>query len=862
MTLGALSEDGGMKKKSGGKRPTTGPAHSQAEGSGPPSEVYADRARSAFLAFEHQKALTWARKTLALEPGHEGMRLLALECARVLQDEATQLQLLKDMHRDGVLVAREDYLRLGRLALAGCEYALAGEIFQAILDDAAAEQPRLKGRLSKARHQEARQGLLFSQLMAAKSPRSGKPTGRPPRRRIMDEAPPPKASRAKAVETAPAVPPVAAEPAPPLRKKPTASGKATLARREPEAPAPETAPRRRPVSAPPARKKPAAEKKAKTPAKPAPPAPVPLQAVPLPPEPLPELSIVYATDPAPVLEAVRSQRHSEPEAVQLTLQAYRLSFRTSYDQLLCLPTLRDVRSLWYQEDTARKVMKNFRGRAILADEVGLGKTIEAGLILKEYLLRGLVRTALVLAPSSLVPQWQEELAGKFGIAFASTQDELFKQDPERFWREPFILASLQTVRSKRHFPAVTSRAYDLVVVDEAHHLKNRATQNWKLVNALQKTFLLMLTATPVQNNLEELFNLVTLLRPGHLKTQKAFKAEFVSRGNPTDPRNRERLRQLLKEVMVRNTRAVTQLRLPPRFAWTVRLSPTPAEADFYQAVSRFVTTQAARSDTPGVAKLANRKLLEAAGSSPAAAVRMLERLKERHGDGLGGQLNELLALGREVRKSAKVQKVIDLIKASPDQKLLFVNYLASLEYLEQMLTAHRIPHAVYQGGLTSAQKQAALKAFRAGCPVLLATGTGGEGHNLQFCQVMLNYDLPWNPMEIEQRIGRLHRIGQEKEVQVYNFCAAGSIEDHILEVLDRKINMFELVVGEIDMILGRLQGEEEFGDLIYDIWVKHPEEAGRRLAFEALAQRLKQARSAYEKSKELDEKLFQDDFGV
>ncbi len=299
------------------------------------------------------------------------------------------------------------------------------------------------------------------------------------------------------------------------------------------------------------------------------------------------------------MEAIRIQRRSGPDAVQLALQAYRLSFRTSYDQLLCLPTLKDVRSLWYQEDTARKVMKNFRGRAILADEVGLGKTIEAGLVLKEYLLRGLVHTALILAPSSLVPQWQEELSGKFGIPFISTQDELFKLDPDQFWAEPFILASLQTARTKRHFSAVTSRVYDLAVVDEAHHLKNRATQNWKLVNAIQKTFLLMLTATPVQNSLEELYNLVTLLRPGHLKTHKAFRAEFVSRGNPTDPRNREKLRQLLKEVMVRNTRSVTQLRLPPCFARTVRLTPTPAEANFYRAVSAFVTSRASSHDSRG-----------------------------------------------------------------------------------------------------------------------------------------------------------------------------------------------------------------------------------------------------------------------
>jgi SNF2 family DNA or RNA helicase len=580
-----------------------------------------------------------------------------------------------------------------------------------------------------------------------------------------------------------------------------------------------------------------------------------------PPEPLPELKVVFATDPAPVLEAVRSQRRAEPEAVQLALQAYRLSFRTTYDQLLCLPTLKDVRSLWYQEDTARKVMKNFRGRAILADEVGLGKTIEAGLILKEYLLRGLVKTALVLAPSSLVPQWQEELAGKFGLAFVSTQDELFRQDPERFWAEPFILASLQTVRSRRHFPAVTSRAYDLVVVDEAHHLKNRATQNWKLVNAIQKTFLLMLTATPVQNSLEELYNLVTLLRPGHLKTQKAFKEQFVARGSPTDPRNREVLRQLLKEVMVRNTRSVTQLQLPPRFATTVRTMPAGAEAAFYDAVSGFVAEQAAE-DKSGFSKLALRRLLEAAGSSHAAALRMLERMSEGSGDGARRKLAEIIELGRGIEVSGKAAQILDLLRASPDQKIIFVNYLATMEYIREVLRAHRIAHEVYHGGMDRDRKQAAIEAFRAGSSVLLATGTGGEGHNLQFCHVMLNYDLPWNPMEIEQRIGRIHRIGQEREVQVYNFCAAGSIEDRILEILDRKINMFELVVGEVDMILGRLQGEEEFGDLVYDIWVTHRDEGERDRAFGALATRLQRARSSYEKSRELDEKLFQEDFGV
>ena len=583
----------------------------------------------------------------------------------------------------------------------------------------------------------------------------------------------------------------------------------------------------------------------------------PAQAVSQPLEPV----ITFGVDAEQLLRAIREQRRADLSTLDLTLWAYRLACRVSFDQLICLPTLRNVKSLWFQEETARKVMKTFRGRAILADEVGLGKTIEAGIILKEYLLRGLVRTALILTPSSLISQWEEELREKFGLDFLSTNSPLFRQDPERFWSRPFILASIQTARGKRHFEAVTSRVYDLLIVDEAHHLKSRTTSNWKLVNSIQKTFFLMLTATPVQNNLEELYNLVTLLRPGHLKTRKAFMGEFVSRGNPTDPQNRETLRQLLKEVMVRSTRSLAKVRLPPRFAFTTRVSPTSSEASFYRAITEFVSGQTRRA-SDGLSKLSLRRLLEAAGSSVPAAVRMLLRMEAEAAGEIGAQARELVEMGRNNGEGAKVQRVVELLRASREQKIIFVNYLATLEYLHEVLCAQAIPHALFQGSLPAAQKQAAMDTFRDGCPVLLATGIGGEGHNMQFCHMMINYDLPWNPMQIEQRIGRIHRIGQEKEVQVFNFCLGGSLEDHILEVLDRKINMFELVVGEIDMILGRLPGEQEFSDLVYEIWIRHSDETERRRAFDALAARLKRARTAYERSKELDEKLFQEDFAV
>jgi len=122
----------------------------------------------------------------------------------------------------------------------------------------------------------------------------------------------------------------------------------------------------------------------------------------------------------------------------------------------------------------------------------------------------------------------------------------------------------------------------------------------------------------------------------------------------------------------------------------------------------------------------------------------------------------------------------------------------------------------------------------------------------------LNYDLPWNPMKIEQRIGRIHRIGQKKEVQIFNFCAVDSLEDYILDILDRKINMFEMVIGEIGMILGRISGEKEFSDIIYDIWVNSETKQEREKSFATLGTKMKRAKTGYQKTRELDDKLFGD----
>ncbi len=579
------------------------------------------------------------------------------------------------------------------------------------------------------------------------------------------------------------------------------------------------------------------------------------------PEPsLPEIPVTVTIDRASFEATLSAGMASSYERYAVALEAQRIRFQESFENLICLPHLMGVRSLWYQEETARKVMRTLRGRALLSDEVGLGKTIEAGMVLKEYIQRGMVKTALVLTPTPLVSQWQEELKAKFALDFPSTDDSDFRKSAGEFWEQPFLLASINQAKSKRHFETVTGREYDMVVVDEAHHLKNRNTLNWKLVNALKKRFLLLLTATPVENNLMELYNLITLLKPGQLKTATAFRERFMTKGDPTSPQNRSRLKELLGQVMIRNTRAVAKINIPPRFAETVRVEPTGPEKELYERVSELVRSINQAKGTGN--KLLLKHLLAEAGSSPRAVELTLSRMLVNE-ELLLDHEKQILAVRNLTRSMGDTQKnkvLLSIIRKAPGKKIIFVKYLGTLEHITDFLAWKRISHAVFHGQMSNAEKDAQIEKFKDATDILVCTEIGGEGRNLQFCHQMINYDLPWNPMKIEQRIGRIHRIGQEKEVHIFNLCAASSIEDYILEILDRKINMFEMVIGEIEMVLGRVNGEKDFSERVYDIWMDAALPEERQKGFDQLATQLKRSTTRYHTTKQLDDKLFGENY--
>ncbi|MFN0088568.1 MAG: DEAD/DEAH box helicase [Blastocatellia bacterium] len=556
------------------------------------------------------------------------------------------------------------------------------------------------------------------------------------------------------------------------------------------------------------------------------------------------------------LSVQSSTDESNREAFRLRSELAQLSLLQGFDDLLCLPVLRGVETFWYQVETVRKVLKQFRGRVLLADEVGLGKTIEAGMVLKEYLMRGMAEKTLVLTPATLVGQWQEEMAAKFGIDFATSYDPLLRADPGAFWDQPRVIASIATARRAEQQEFLSKQQYDLVIVDEAHHLKNRATANWKLVNALNKRFLLLLSATPVQNSLVELFNLLTLLKPGIFKTEKEFRASYMTAGKPRVPANKETMRDLMRDVMIRNTRSLVDVKLPSRHATTLRLDPREEEAACYRELSHLV--QEAHQKATSQQRMALRHLLSAAGSTGTTAAGAIgryinSRKPPREWITLQAQYEALMLTGKE-------RALLELLSRNPsEKKMIFVHHRETLARLSELARQEEIPYVTFDGSMSGPEKDAAVVRFRDEVPLLVCTESGGEGRNLQFCNTLINFDLPWNPMTIEQRIGRIHRIGQTREVFIFNLAMRGTLEDQVLRILDEKINMFELVVGEIGEIMGEMSEEEDFADLVFAAWVETTE-TERETAFEQLADRIVEAKQQYESVKALDEELFGEEF--
>lgn len=559
---------------------------------------------------------------------------------------------------------------------------------------------------------------------------------------------------------------------------------------------------------------------------------------------------------APLLGRLRTGLPVRQELSALVDDAVKVWSRPGFETFLSQAGLR-FEPFDYQVQAARTALRRMRGRAILADEVGLGKTIEAGLVLAELRLRGLADRTLVIAPAGLVTQWQEELERKFAVPTATAAAAAQGDDRER----PVIVASLAAARRDPLKSQLSAGQWDLLIVDEAHRVRSPRSASGKLVRELRARHLLLLTATPVENRLQDLYEMISLVSPGLLGTAAQFRAAHGAGAAGTSgqagagltpalaPKNAAALRKRTAEVMIRHRRSEVSVLLPQRLAETRLIEPPPAERDWYADLGDRIRKEG-REASPA-RRLSLRSIARLAGSSPQAAAPALRKAS------WGDLADRAEALG----DWPKAHALLDLLRRHAGQGekvLVFTAFRHTLDELASRVAAAGIPSAVYHGSLPRAEKERVIGAFRDEVDVLLSTESAGEGRNLQFCHVMVNMDLPWNPMAIEQRLGRLHRVGQEHDVVLTNLVAQGTIEEQVLRVLEAKINLFELVVGELDMILGRVDDDFDFESTVFEAFVASGDDADFAERMAVIGEDIARARTGYLASREAVDDLVGD----
>lgn len=538
---------------------------------------------------------------------------------------------------------------------------------------------------------------------------------------------------------------------------------------------------------------------------------------------------------------------------------------------------------------------------ILADEVGLGKTIEAGIVLSEYFAQG-KGALLVIAPAALCPQWQIEMKEKFDlparILDRKIYDDLIAQNINPLDFKGIVICSYHfAARMKKEMGDVL---WDLVVFDEAHKLRNLQNGKTMLAEAMYQTFSghkkLLLTATPIQNSLLDIYSLVSMIDTSILGNKDSFIQSYIN-----SERKYGELKKRLECVLHRTLRkdVLEYIRYTNREAITIAFNPTKAEEDLYLLVSDYIQDRSQFAITTNVRTLIVLMIRKLMGSSTSAVKGTLVRLRDRlilqnqqgslsateimdlfpdmpflenceeDFDGLSfetkkldkGELedeikyiNLLIEKADAIQVDAKTTCLIDGLKQGFEKMvenkalrkaIIFTESQRTLEYLYDFLSENGFKDKIvtYSGSNTSSlcqknyenyalnhpdeltgskttdMKKAIVTAFKDDAEIMIATEAAAEGLNLQFCSLLVNYDLPWNPQRIEQRIGRVHRYGQKNDVVIINFVNKRNIADvRIYEILKNKFKLFDGVFGASDEILGSLSDGVDFEKAIDSIF--------------------------------------------
>ncbi|MFW5808406.1 MAG: DEAD/DEAH box helicase [Spirochaetota bacterium] len=558
---------------------------------------------------------------------------------------------------------------------------------------------------------------------------------------------------------------------------------------------------------------------------------------------------------------------------QLINEAYLLKCAYANNKLLSLSNSR-TKILAHQVESTYIVVNTLNHRYILADEVGLGKTVEAGLIIKELIYRNGYSRILVAAPASLLVQWQHEMEEKFGESF----DILDRKHLDRRRSEispgenPWntfskVICSLDFIKNPRFREELEASSWDMIIFDEAHRLRRDATSTTILYSAAEvlserTKALLLLTATPFRGKLEELYYIVRLVDKNLLGPYQSFANSYC--GADADL---SALREKLATVLLRRTKNEIG-GFTRRHARTIRFELYPEERELYEETSRYVAEEFNRAmqtqnRAVGFIMTVFQKLLDSSSYALHCALKnrrasLQARLDRANGliqlennfldsieiDELRDDiedpleidqdtvmktaeelkeeirtLDRLITLSGSIRRNKKgdrLKKMIRGLKKDGHTKfLIFTQFRTTQDYIKEILRDYKVD--IFNGSMDKNQKEAAIESFKGDVEVLICTEAGGEGRNMQFCNILFNYDLPWSPLKIEQRIGRLHRFGQKHDVLIYNFSTKDTVAERVLDVLEHKLHLFEESIGSPDIMLGQIEDELNLGSLFMKI---------------------------------------------
>lgn len=549
----------------------------------------------------------------------------------------------------------------------------------------------------------------------------------------------------------------------------------------------------------------------------------------------------------------------------LNIEANRLSIAQSQQELQSIEEIADkVQLLEHQLNAAHRALFQMDGKALFADEVGLGKTIEVGMVLKEMVFREAHDTFLILTPAQLATQWQKEMREKFGLDFACNYDDGFKG----FDAYDKIVASIDTAKRDSCADVIQQRQWDALIIDEAHYLRNQDTNRYEFVEDIKYQYAFFATATPVQNDVKDLFNVINLIRPGLFGTESEFNRRYIPDDDSGGVENADELNRQLRSVMIRHKRGDTAIDFTDREVRTKSFSPNQQEKSLYDAVTEYVKSHYSKQ---GGQHLVMLMLQKEVVSSPWAVLSTVEKWLDGEGRAVQGrerdELLEIAQQARAIETTTKQEKLLDIIRSVEERMetgraIVFTQFRATQDAIIQALNqgagGDDIPVHRVNGSLSSEGKDQQIQRFRERGGVLVTTDSISEGRNIQFCNVIVNYDLPWNPMSVEQRIGRIDRIGQDRDVYVYNLALEDTIEDYVLEKLYGKIDVFHQTVGGLKEILSeREQSSGQFEQEVLQQMISAGSKRELENNFEEMAVDLEEDRQSAKKAQQFNERVFE-----